>query len=182
MRRYLLTAALIVVALLCHPSVNARGIITKAGSSGGIPGLQTTTLSQFSYTYDNTIISTCNGTSGATLDCNWTILTVPAKARIHSAYHLVTSAAAGPTTLTIAVGRVNPNYIDLLTAQSIKASANTLYGDTAAEVGASLISNGYLTSWTATSAFNIRLLATGANIDTTTTAGGTIVIEYSVFP
>jgi len=154
---------------------------SQAGSGGGgtpVPTPTPTFLTE-TYTWTNAdIVTACP----ATLDCLIPLINFPAKTKVHHAHLFLTGSAAGPTTLTGSVGRVAAAYIDLLTAGNMKAAANTLYGDASAEVGSQMLANGYLTSWTATSQMNFRLLATGANIDTVTGFSGYIVIEYSVFP
>jgi len=167
-----------------QPAVHAELIKIPPSSGGAVVNTPTPaptptpTITRFTYTWTNADIVAL----GAVLDSNIVITTLPAKARISTAHMVLTGSAAGPTTLTASVGRVAAGYIDLLTAGNMKAAAPTRYGDASAEVGASMTTNGYLTSWTATSDFRIRFLATGTNLDTTTGCSGYVVIDYHVYP
>jgi len=118
---------------------------------------------------------------GANLTGDITICTLPAKTVVKRVWSVITGQAAGPTTLTMAIGRTSALYIDYIIAVSIKAAVNTIYGAVVGDLGANL--TGYdLPSYTATTAVKAHLIATVANLDQTTGSTGSIHIETLTLP
>lgn len=116
-----------------------------------------------SYEITTAMVNTALG-AGTTGDVS--MFTMPAKTVLENAYVIVTEAAAGPNTLTIACGRTSALYIDYIVASDAKAAANTVYGDASAERGTNL--TGYdLPSYTGTTTVNCHFIA-GNTTDLTT--------------
>lgn len=119
---------------------------------------------------------------GANLTGDITVCTLPAKTVVKRAFIVIDTAAAGPTTLTVAVGRAAALYIDYVVASDAKAAANTVYGDAIAEVGTNLQDSGAtahmddMPSYTGTTAIKAHFIATVANLDQTTTSTGRIIL------
>lgn len=107
--------------------------------------------------------------------------TLPAKTVVTNAYIVITGAAAGPTTVTVAFGRVSASYIDYIVASDAKAAANTVYGDSSAERGTNLTSYD-LPSYTGTTVLNAHFISTVANLSTTTGSTGMVCVTTEKLP
>jgi hypothetical protein len=118
---------------------------------------------------------------GANLTGDITICTLPAKTVVRRMWAVITGQAAGPTTLTVAVGRTGALYIDYIIALTLKAAANTVYGAVVGDLGTNL--TGYdLPSYTSTTAVKAHFIATVANLDQVTGSAGSIYIETITLP
>lgn len=124
-----------------------------------------------SFTWTNAMVVAL----GAGLVGDITVCTLPAKTIVVNAYLVVSTAAAGVTTLTGALGRVAAGYIDYIVASDLKAAANTVYGDASAERGTNL--TGYdLPSYTATTVVKVHFISTVQNLDQTATCTGKVIL------
>lgn len=126
---------------------------------------------------------------GAATSGNVAVVTLPAKTRVLRVLVVITGAAAGPTTLTVSVGRTSSAFEDYIVDSNAKAAANTVYGDADAEIGASLYSTGGddhriddLTSWTGTTLVNAQFTSSGGNLDTVTGSTGNVYMLLEVLP
>ncbi len=110
-----------------------------------------------------------------------TICTLTAKTIVYNALMVITGAATNLTSLTGAVGRTGALYIDWLVAQSMKAAANTVYGDAAAELGTGLnVVYGDLASWTSTTAIKAHFISGVENLSTILTFGLDVYLETAI--
>lgn len=118
---------------------------------------------------------------GANAAGDLVVCTLPAKTMVRRVVVVVTGTAAGPATLTLAVGRTGALYIDYIVALDAKVAANTVYGDASAELGTNLI--GYdLPSFTGTTAVKMHLIATIATLDGVTGSTGIVYVETVILP
>lgn len=118
---------------------------------------------------------------GATTAGDISMFTLKAKQVVKNAYVIITGAAAGPTTVTVACGRTSSSYIDYIVASDAKAAANTIYGDASGERGTNL--TGYdLPSYTGTTTVNCHFISTVSNLSTVTGSTGTLVVELANIP
>ncbi len=121
------------------------------------------------------------GALGGNLTGDITVCTLPAKTVVTNAYIVITGAATGPATLTVALGRTSATYLDYIAASDAKAAANTVYGDASGERGANL--TGYdMPSYTGTTAVKVHFIATVANLDQTLSSTGTVILETMLVP
>lgn len=128
------------------------------------------------YDWTNAMVTALPTTAGDIAVC-----TLPAKTIVTNAYVVITGAAAGPATVTVALGRTGATYIDYIVASDAKAAANTVYGDASAERGTNL--TGYdLPSFTGTTVVNAHFISTGANLSTVTGSSGSVYLETMVLP
>ncbi len=128
------------------------------------------------YSWTNAMVTALPTTAGDIV-----VATLPAKTVVTNAYVVLTGAAVGPTTVTVAVGRTSATYIDYIVASDAKAAANTVYGDASAERGTNL--TGYdLPSYTATTAINAHFISTGADLSTVTGSTGVVYVETLLLP
>lgn len=118
---------------------------------------------------------------GAALTGDITICTLPSKTVVKRVWVVLSGQAAGPATLTVAIGRAGAAYIDYIIALTLKAAANTIYGAVVGDLGTNL--TGYdLPSVTGTTAVKAHFIATVANLDGTTGSSGDIYIETIQLP
>jgi hypothetical protein len=118
---------------------------------------------------------------GANATGDITICTLPAKTVVKNVYIVIKTAAAGPTTLTVAVGRTTTEYIDYIVASDATAAASTVYGAVVGDRGTNL--TGYdLPSFTTTTTVKAHFVATVATLDGTTTSTGSVYIETMQLP
>ncbi len=118
---------------------------------------------------------------GANLTGDITVCTLPAKTIVKNVYVVITGQAAGPATLTLAVGRTTALFIDYIIALNAKATANTIYGAVVGDRGTNLV--GYdFPSLAGTTDVKMHLIATVANLDQVTASGGDIYIETVTLP
>jgi hypothetical protein len=118
---------------------------------------------------------------GAALVGDISVATLPAKTIVKNAYVIITGAAVGPATVTVACGRVAAGYIDYIVASDAKAAANTVYGDASGERGTNL--TGYdMPSATGTTAVQCHFISTGANLSTVTGSTGSVYLETATLP
>ena len=107
--------------------------------------------------------------------------TLPAKTVVTNAYMVVDTAETALTSLTGAVGRTGATYIDYIVASSLKAAANTIYGDSSGERGTNL--TGYdAPSYTATTGVYLHLISGVENLSTALACTGTVFIETMILP
>lgn len=129
------------------------------------------TLQKFSWT--NAMVVAL----GAGLIGDITVATLPAKTIVHKAVIVITGQAAGPTTLTLALGRTGALYIDYIVAKTAKAAANTIYGEAFADLGTNLSALvADLPSLTTTTDIKLHFIATVANLDQTTASTGDVYL------
>lgn len=129
-----------------------------------------------SYSWTNAQVIALPTTAG-----DITMVTLPAKTVVKNAYVVITGAAVGPATVTVACGRVATGYIDYIVVSDAKAAANTVYGDASGERGTNLV--GYdLPSYTGTTVVNCHFISTVANLSTVTGSTGKLVLETSLVP
>jgi hypothetical protein len=96
---------------------------------------------------------------------------------------VVTTQAAGTTTLTASLGRVASEYEDYVEDSDIKAANGTVYGDATSEVGASLESKtGDVLSFSGTTSVFLRFVSTGANLDQVTGSTGEVLFLLRKLP
>ena len=119
---------------------------------------------------------------GASLTGTITVGTLPAKFVVTNVFMVVTTAAAGTTSLTMSIGRVSAAYTDYITASNIQAAANTIYGNVGgADRGTNNV--GYdFPSNTGTTAVVAALTSTVSNLSSVTTSTGEIYIEGYILP
>lgn len=171
----------------------AAGIIAPTNGASGngefsLPnstltsGTLTVTSSAFSrqathrFDWTNAMIAALTGTAD-----DITVCTLPAKTVVKNAYVVITGSAAGPATVTVALGRTSAAYIDYIVASDAKAAANTVYGDASGERGTNL--TGYdLPSFTGTTAVKVHFISTVANLSTITGSTGTVYLETVTLP
>ncbi len=116
--------------------------------------------------------------TGATT-ANITIGKLPANSRIVAAYIINdTQATFAAGTLTASVGVAATAYADWVAAASIKATAATIYGNAAAELGTDV---GILFYATAKDIV-LQILGGAGDLKDVTTCTGTVYIEYVTLP
>jgi hypothetical protein len=127
-------------------------------------------------TWTNEMVAGLAGTAG-----DVAFGTLPAKTKVIDATVIITGAAVGPATVTVALGRVAASYIDYIVASDAKAVANTVYGDTSGERGTNL--TGYdLPSYTGTTVVNAHFISTGGDLSTVTGSTGTVCMTTMRLP
>ena len=129
-----------------------------------------------SYTWSNAQLVTALG-GGTTGDIK--VATLPAKTQVNDALVVITGAASGPPSLTVACGRTSAAYIDYIVASDAEAAANTVYGDASGERGTNL--TGYdLPSYTGTTDVYCHFIAG----DTTAVTGssGRVILKTTLVP
>lgn len=149
--------------------------LTVGGMTAGYTGVARSSISKYSWT--NAMVVAL----GANLAGDITVCTLPAKTVVKRVWVVITGAATGPTTLTVAIGRTGALYIDYIIALTAKATANTIYGAVVGDLGTNL--TGYdLPSVTGTTAVKAHFLATVANLDQTLASTGDVYIETLTLP
>ena len=157
-------------ALSTNPGVWAPCVATASSTA--------VTQGFVKYTWTNAQI-VAGGTGGTSY--NLPIGTLPAKSRVIATYlTLDTQATFAAGTLTGSVGVAGTAYADWIVASDLKGTAATVYGDAAAERGATNI-HGQLYYPTA-QAMYMQVLAGAGDIANVTTCTGTIVVRYETFP
>lgn len=136
----------------------------------------TATSTRTCRSWTNAMVTALPTTAG---DIAWG--TLPAKTIVRNAYVVITGAAAGPATVTVAVGRVSATYIDYIVASDAKAAANTVYGDASGERGTNLTSYD-LPSYTGTTVINAHFVSSGANLSTVTGSTGMVCLTLDKLP
>jgi hypothetical protein len=119
---------------------------------------------------------------GAVTTCNITVATLPAAGRVTNAVVRVTGAAVGPTTVTGSLGRVSTGFIDYVVASNVKATG--ILGDVSGERGTGQADAffGDVPNLAGTTAINLQLVSTGANLSTVTGFIATVYIRYEIIP
>jgi len=169
-----LTTPILGVATATYLTLTS-GVLTAGTMTQSVSSLAQSTVHRFDWT--NAMIVAL----GANLTGDITVCTLPAKTVVKRVWAVITGQAAGPTTLTMAIGRTGALCIDYLIAVTIKAAANTIYGAVAGDLGTNL--TGYdLPSYTGTTAVKAHFIATVSNLDQTTGSSGSIYIETMVLP
>lgn len=162
-------------------SVKARALSTSPGAWApciATASSSTTTRGFLKYSWTNAQI-VAGGAGGTSY--NLPIGTLPAKSRIVATYlTLDTQATFAAGTLTGSVGVAGTAYADWIVASDLKGTAATVYGDAAAERGATNI-DGQLYYATAKSIY-MQVLAGAGNLANVTTSTGTITVEYVTYP
>lgn len=116
---------------------------------------------------------------GATTTGNVTIATIPAKMEIDDMKAVVTSAAVGPTTVTMSCGRTASAYIDYLTAVSVKSQV--LIGESSGDRGTNL--NGYdVPNYSGTTSLICQFISSGGNLSTVTGFAARIIVLHTLNP
>lgn len=147
----------------------AGGTGTSGATTGKIRG------EWFQLAWTNASLAAC----GAGTACDITMGTLAAKMLVKRAFVSITTAAAGPATLTISCGRTGAGFNDWTLANSAKSAADTLWGDNSdgSESGAGLFATFWrddLPSWTTTTAIKCHFISTVADVNTTTNSSGTL--------
>lgn len=120
---------------------------------------------------------------GAATTGNITVCTLPAKTVVRKATIVITGQAGTLTGLTVSLGRVATAYIDYIVASNAKATANTVYGDTIAEVGTGLSAIlGDLPSLSGTTAVNLQFISAVEDLSNVTGSAGDIYLETQILP
>lgn len=157
-------------ALTASPGAWAPCVATASSS--------TTTRGFLKYSWTNAQI-VVGGTGGTSY--NLPIGTLPAKSRVVATYLTVeTQATFAAGTLTGSVGVAGTAYADWIVASDLKAAAATVYGDAAAERGATNI-DGQLYYATAKSIY-LQVLAGAGDLANVTASTGTVTVEYVTYP
>jgi hypothetical protein len=131
-----------------------------------------------SFTWTNAMVTALATTAG-----DIKVATLPAKTMVQGAIVVITGAAVGPTTVTVACGRTSATYIDYVVASDAKAAANTIYGDANAEKGTGLASSALdIPSYTATTDVFCHFVSTGANLSTVTGSTGRVILMTTLLP
>jgi len=116
------------------------------------------------------------------------IVTLPAKAVLMAADVVITEQAVFDDTLTIACGSAAAAYNQITTAQTLKAAANTVYGDADAERGTDLpdadMVGFKLYSYTATQAITCLIDGNATHLDDGHATAGEfdVVLTWMVLP
>lgn len=153
------------------PSITLSSV-TAGGLTSGVNGTLLDGWQKFSWVNADVVAL------GAALTGNMTVCTLPAKTVVLKAIVVITGQAAGPATLTLALGRTSALYIDYIVAKDAKATVNTVYGETFADLGTNLSALvGDLPSVTATTDVKLHWIATVANLDQTTASAGDIYLN-----
>lgn len=148
--------------------------ITAGTMTGTYEAVENSTTTCRSWT--NAMVTALPTTAG---DIAWG--TLPAKTKVVDATIIITGQAAGPTTVTVALGRVSSTYIDYIVASDAKAAANTVYGDASGERGTNL--TGYdLPSYTGTTVVNAHFASVGGNLSTVTGSTGLVCVTTRKLP
>jgi hypothetical protein len=116
---------------------------------------------------------------GAGLSGNVSLCTLPAKTRVENCYIVVTSAAVGPTTVTVSIGRTAAAYVDYIVASNAKTTAT--YGDASGERGTNLVMYD-VPSFSSTTVVNVQFVSTGANLNTVTGFAADVYLETVQLP
>ena len=154
------------------PRAPTAGTMTTTASTS--EGTLSATRTCRSWT--NAMVAALAGTAG---DIAWG--TLPAKTVVTNAYVVITGAAAGPATVTVAVGRTAAAYIDYIIASDAKSAANTVYGDASGERGTNL--TGYdLPSYTGTTVINAHFISTVGDLSTVTGSTGMVCLTLDKLP
>jgi hypothetical protein len=148
-------------------ATSGPGVLTSATMNPENYGLYRGVTQSFAWT--NAMVVAL----GATTAGDITVATLPAKTQVLDAAVVITGTAAGTTTLTVSCGDANGGtpFTDYIGVSDAKAAANTVYGDTAGERGASMTGY-YLPSYTATKLVTCHFISTGANLDQVTGSTG----------
>lgn len=129
------------------------------------------------YSYTNAQIVAAGSGVGP---LNVSIGTLPAKSVVTKTHLVVDGQATfAAGNLTGAVGGTATAYVDLIVASDLKAAAGVIYGDAAAEKGATNL--GHLYS-AAAKPLTLQILASAGNLADVTGASGTVFVEYVVYP
>lgn len=124
---------------------------------------------------------------GAVTSGDITVCTLPAKTVVTRAMIVVTTAATFGDTLTMSLGDTGAGYNDYVLAGSIKAAANTVYGDApdGSETGTNLFSTFFIDrmpSFTGTTAVKVHVDGNATNLSGVTTSTGDVYLETYTLP
>ena len=151
-------------------------ILTAGTMTGNTTGYLRTMWTKFTWT--NAMVAALAGTTD-----NIAVCTLPAKTIVKRCMVVITGAAAGPTTVTVSIGRVAAAYIDYVVASDAKAAANTVYGDAQAEIGTGLVGGiDDMPSYTGTTVVNAQFVSTVGNLSTVTGSTGLVFLETELLP
>lgn len=149
-------------------------VITAGTMTGTYEAVENSVTTCRSWT--NAMVTALPTTAG---DIAWG--TLPAKTKVIDATIIITGQAAGPTTVTVALGRTSATYIDYIVASDAKAAVNTVYGDASGERGTNL--TGYdLPSYTGTTVVNAHFVSSGGNLSTVTGSTGLVCVTTRKLP
>ena len=147
--------------------------LTAGGMTVNGTGLALLGWSKYSWT--NAMVTAI----GATTTGDVTVCTLPAKTIVLNAYIVIGTAETALTGLTGAVGRTGATFLDYIAAGSLKAAANTVYGDAVGERGANL--TGYdLPSWTGTTAVKMHFISSVENLSTAVACTGSVYLLTTI--
>lgn len=136
---------------------------------------QTRDLTQ-SFTWTNAMVTAL----GASTTGDIKVCTLPAKTVVVDCMLQVVTAETALTSLTGSVGFTAATYVDYILAGSLKAAANTFYGDAAAERGATL---GFsLPSYTGTTDVYMHLISGVENLSTALACTGRVILTTRLLP
>lgn len=170
-------ASTVVLNSLLYPRTLALTPATMNNEIGDYYSASRTTTSSFAWT-NAMVVALGAATAG-----DITVATLPAKTQVLDALLVITGTAAGTTTLTVSCGDANGGtpFTDYIGVSDAKAAANTVYGDTAGERGASMTGY-YLPSYTTTKLVTCHFISTGANLDQVTGSTGRVILTTRLLP
>lgn len=115
---------------------------------------------------------------GAVLTGSISVCTLPANTMVKKAFIVITGQGAGPATFTVSMGRTGAAFADYIVAKDAKAAANTIYGQSVADLGTNLSAlTGDLPSLSGTTTVNIQFIATVSNLSLVTGSSGNVYLE-----
>ena len=156
-------------------SILTAGTMTATST---VQSLMRRSVSKFAWT--NAMVTAL----GAATTGDITICTLPAKFVVTNVLLVVDTAETALTSLTGAVGRTGAGYIDYVVASSLKAAANTVYGDADAERGTNMSPTKAidLPSYTGTTDVKMHFISGVENLDQAVACTGTVLIEGYLLP
>lgn len=120
---------------------------------------------------------------GAATTGDLAVCTLPAKTVVLKAVVVITGQGAGLTACTVGLGRAGALYVDYVVASSIKAAANTVYGQAFADLGANLSALvGDLPSIGSTTAVKLHFISSIENLSNVTGSTGDVYLETTTLP
>lgn len=157
--------------------VYSPGVLTAGSLTAGVANEVRSVILKFSWT--NAMVVAL----GAALSGNIAVCTLPAKTRVNKASIVITGQGAGTTTLTVSMGRTGALYADYLVAKTAQASANTVYGQAATDLGTNLSAIvGDLPSLSGTTVVNLQFISTVSNLSAVTGSTGDVYLETTLLP
>jgi hypothetical protein len=165
-------------------TINSSGVslslLTAGTMSAAMNGTIRRTVSKFSWT--NAMVVTAAGTSNKIDVC-----TLPAKTVVTRCWVVIDTAATQAATLTVQVGS-SSGTTGFVVASNAKAAANTVYGDSDAEVGTNLFDAAddhwvdYLPSYTSTTLIQAEFVIGAGTLADVTASTGSVILETISLP